>query len=709
MTFVTPLLLAGSLLIAVPVLLHLIMRRQPQRLEFPALQFIRQRQQANRRRLNLRHWLLLALRCALIAGLAFALARPTLKGSGLQSKEGAPLAVALVIDNSLRMQYVHRNQTRQEVAIEFAQSLVSKLPEGTQAAVLDRSRGSSGFVDSLPTAEARLRGINPAGNVRPLRDIVRDAIQLVAEREEYRQEVFVFTDLSIADWDEQSQDSLNKLLQENADVKLYLVNIGAERTSNQALLPLELRQATIRSGEPLHIRVPIAVTGLSEAPLLELYLLDSTGQPVKRGQQIVSPSEEGRGEAVFEIGGLSLGTHQGYVSLPASDPLGVDNTRYFTVEVQRPAEVLLLAERKRDAVFLREALQPSLDDDSAVRFRCEIQRYSEATSVQLSEFDAVCLLDPPALSDPLWQALGDYVEQGGGLGIFLGHRARPSAFNQEAAQRLLPGNLKLRSRYATYLRPRGLDHPALSGLRDYAETVPWQIYPVWQFWEFGDLAGDTYVVARYHNERPALLERTFGQGRVLTLSTPISDPLEPKGREPWNLLPTGPEPWPFLALSNQIVGYLAQHGNDQLTFRSGETVNLQLSTDEQVSTYVLREPDGESLRRTLPPGEKAIRISTTDKLGNYRISSGGQSRQLDMGFSINATEEISVLEQVDPAELAKSLPKDQVELATNLRNVEEYVAVGPPSRELFPWLIALVALVWGTEHVLANRFYREAP
>jgi hypothetical protein len=52
------------------------------------------------------------------------------------------------------------------------------------------------------------------------------------------------------------------------------------------------------------------------------------------------------------------------------------------------------------------------------------------------------------------------------------------------------------------------------------------------------------------------------------------------------------------------------------------------------------------------------------------------------------------------------LPKDRVRLADNLDEVEAYVSVGRSGRELYPWAIALVAMVWGAEHVLANRFYR---
>ena len=69
MAFANLSLLLGALLVTVPILLHLVLRQEPKRLVFPALRFLQQRREANRRRLQLRHWLLLALRCAAIAAL----------------------------------------------------------------------------------------------------------------------------------------------------------------------------------------------------------------------------------------------------------------------------------------------------------------------------------------------------------------------------------------------------------------------------------------------------------------------------------------------------------------------------------------------------------------------------------------------------------------------------------------------------------------
>ena len=79
MEFLHPGLLAGGALAALPIVLHLIMRQRPQRLEFPALRFLQARQASNRRTLKLRHLILLLLRMAVIAVLAAALARPSAK------------------------------------------------------------------------------------------------------------------------------------------------------------------------------------------------------------------------------------------------------------------------------------------------------------------------------------------------------------------------------------------------------------------------------------------------------------------------------------------------------------------------------------------------------------------------------------------------------------------------------------------------------
>jgi hypothetical protein len=707
MGFLTPMLLAGTALVAVPIVLHLVMRRQSRQLTFPALRFVQQRRESNRRRMRLRHWLLLALRCALVAGIAIALARPTLKGSGLRGKEGAPLAVAVVVDNSLRMQYVHQNRTRLEQATKTASDLVTKLPEDSAAAICDLGRAASGFAPDLSAAASRLQNLKTTADARSLTSVVVEAINLVAEQEERRQEVFVFTDLTTPAWPEDGVKAIDAALAEAPDVRIYVFDAGVESPKNASLGELKLRRSVLRPGESLHIEAALAATAGGDPPLVELHLAAEDGRLEKRRETIAEIDSSGEGRVTFDVKDLPLGTHQGSVNLVAADPLAVDNTRYFTVEVRPPARVLLLAERPQDARLLSEALSPS-EGAGPTRFECRTVSFDNAAEATLEDHHAVLALDPGPLNDELWTRLAEYAASGGGVGVFLGHNATGelAKLNAEAPQRVLGGDLVRISRDATYLRPRRLDHPALAELRDYAEAIPWPICKVFRYWQLDQLAGDAYVVATFANEEPAILERAVGRGRVMTVTTPFSDPLAPEGREPWNVFLATEAAWPFVAIADQLTGYLAQDAEERLDYLAGETAHLRLAPRQQVSNYVLRTPGGQPTGRVASGDELAV--SVTDELGNYRLTAGGRAGKLDRGFSVNAPPEVSDLSRIDPEMIVESLPDERVRLADSLDEVEEYVNVGRSGRELYPWAIAMVALVWGAEHVLANRFYRGA-
>lgn len=99
MTFLHPWFLAGLLAAGVPLLLHLVQRREPPTVVFPAVRYLLDATREHQRRLRIRHWLLLLLRTLLIAALVLAAAGPTVRRSGVTSH--APSALVLVLDNSL--------------------------------------------------------------------------------------------------------------------------------------------------------------------------------------------------------------------------------------------------------------------------------------------------------------------------------------------------------------------------------------------------------------------------------------------------------------------------------------------------------------------------------------------------------------------------------------------------------------------------------
>ena len=96
--FLHPWALVGLAAAAIPVLLHLLARREPPTVVFPAVRYLITTTREHQRRLKLQHLLLLLVRTLLVVALALAAAGPTLPRGGVAGH--APSALVLVLDNS---------------------------------------------------------------------------------------------------------------------------------------------------------------------------------------------------------------------------------------------------------------------------------------------------------------------------------------------------------------------------------------------------------------------------------------------------------------------------------------------------------------------------------------------------------------------------------------------------------------------------------
>lgn len=96
--FLHPWVLAGLVAAGIPILLHLIARRQPPTIVFPAVRYLLTTTQEHQKRLKLQNWLLLLLRTLLIIAIVLAAAGPTVRLSGVPGH--APSALVVVLDNS---------------------------------------------------------------------------------------------------------------------------------------------------------------------------------------------------------------------------------------------------------------------------------------------------------------------------------------------------------------------------------------------------------------------------------------------------------------------------------------------------------------------------------------------------------------------------------------------------------------------------------
>src|SRR5947207_15554243 len=103
MTFLSPLLIWGTLLGVIPIIIHLLNRRRFRRVERAPMRLLKLTIQRNRRRIQLEQFLLLLVRVALPVLLFSLLARPMVTPTGLARWLGVrgPTSRAILSDDPM--------------------------------------------------------------------------------------------------------------------------------------------------------------------------------------------------------------------------------------------------------------------------------------------------------------------------------------------------------------------------------------------------------------------------------------------------------------------------------------------------------------------------------------------------------------------------------------------------------------------------------
>jgi hypothetical protein len=788
-SFANAILFAGAGLIAVPILLHLLMRQQPKRIVFPAVRFIKQRQQANRRRLRFRHLVLLAARCLAILLLVLAVARPsippelvdrfvassivggltvvallgvaaaywlqsrrwvfvaTLVVAGILVAAGAalavswigerqesnvaggveaPVAAALVFDTSPRLAYRHDDRERLDVAREMALWLVGQLPSESEIAVLNSRSDSSAFAIDRGAAQKKIESLGPTAAGLPLPAVVAEAIARVRESELEQREVYVFTDLAAVAWPGEDTRQLAARIKEGEDVRLYLIDVGVEEPLNFTLGDLRRFDDAVPTGGTLALHTDVSAIGAGGERTVELheFLQDNANaipekpneRPTRvRARKTVNVTAGGASQVELSASGFAEGTTQGFVQLVGGDGLSWDDRRYFTVTVAPAKHVLIASPKPVDnyVLFMAEAVSPS-GEASGRQYTCDVMDLDELTATRLEDLEtyaAVCVLDPTPATAKLWTLLADYARLGGGVGVFLGANAGgnvrvPVSQINEAASDLLPAPLqriRTRTNPPFQLVTDNKSDAILARLANY--DVPWSAYPVYKYWQLGDLSRGVRVVARFSDGGPAILDAPLGQGRVVWMTTPVSDPASILGY--WNLLPTADPPWPFLALIDGTMNYLTGGGSERFNYTTGESAVL--SVPPRYGSVVVTTPPGDNL--TLSPDAKQQRLffRGTEWPGCYVASAGGTLDRWQRGFSANAPAAECNLTRIDPAALREAIGLSTLEIAKSREEINRDISRGRVGVKLFPWIALVLAGIMAAEFVLATFFYRTTP
>ena len=254
MSFLNPLLLAGVLTAAIPIVLHLIQRRQARILPIATLRFLRTIPARTIRRRRLEEYLLLLARALLLGLLAFGAARPVLTRAEAQ---GGATAVAIVIDDSWSMDRRNLGITRFTAAVEAALRTVRTLSDGDRVAIL-RASAPSGETLSVDLAGARRRlgSLSVSPRAPDLLRAVRKGLDLLADTAEPNRELVVITDLQHRAVAPVAEDLT--LSEADRRVRVALVDLGSADAANLSITRVEAGSGVAVAGEPMRVAAFIA-------------------------------------------------------------------------------------------------------------------------------------------------------------------------------------------------------------------------------------------------------------------------------------------------------------------------------------------------------------------------------------------------------------------------------------------------------------------
>lgn len=711
LTFLTPMLLGGAALVAVPIILHMIMRRKPVPHDFPALRFLREKAVATRRRLRLNHILLLLLRTAALVLLASALARPVLRGANWLGAGEGPVAAAFVFDTAPRMLLREANRTRLDQAKVMAKVLFGKLPASSKVAVLDTAGGPAAFSPSEAAAAVRIEKLAAATPAATLSAAVADALRLLAAADFERRELYVFTDCSRGAWEGAAALDLAKAQPGTAAL---FVDVGAATPQNFALETVDLSSDQLPAGTPLGITVATGRSGPEATRGVAVELLAADGHYARRGLKPLEWKPGVTGQVDFEIAGLEPGLRQGRVLIDGDDDLEADNVRAFTVEVGAPARVLVAAPAPsaRNGLFMLQAIAPAaLRKAGKARFDAQLLDVAALDSAPWEDARGIVLVDPPPLAPRTWEQLEQWTAGGRGLVVWLGPRAGdPARFNSEAARRVLGGGIARVWRSpddGNFIAPAALDHPILAAFRRVGDEVPWQDFPVARHWEFEAAPADAdgtegaaTLVAGYRNGLPAIVEHRLGLGRVVVVTTPASQAADDP--DAWNTLATGFEPWPFVMLANESLLFAIDTADDRNVV-TGMPAVLHLDRRDVAAAFV-RTPTGDDFPAAVDQKRGTITVTATQVPGNYAVRAGGEAAGIAKGFSANLPPTATDYVRLGPEALATVLGEGH-RLARTEADLVRDVNLERIGAELFGWLVLLAAVVMAADWIVANRFY----
>jgi hypothetical protein len=686
--FVQGIFLGALAALAIPIVIHLVFRQRPKRVELGTLRFLRIVLEQNARRRRVMRWLLLALRLACVALLAFLFARPYLLAF---QAAGEKQTIVALIDSSASMELKQEGVRAIERAVSAAKELL---------ATEDNARFEIAFFDHRvhplvkpqPSAPGRTERAAPGELARLLEVPVAChgatdfgaamewARDVLAKAPPGPRQLHVFTDFQRSGLAWSEVDALPD------DIASYLHDLGRPAINNLSVTEARAERAWLRNGEQTSIHVTIYNGGpfASEELPVVMQLVNSARKHEKLELREQVKVDAGAMQSLrFDLPPLGEGLWQGTVAVEAEDDLPLDNRRHVALLASPPYQVLLVDGRPSPSPILSSTyvLEAALRLEEPGELNPASPFEPRPIAVgdpfpNLDRFDVVVLSDVGDLAEKDARNLADFVRRGGGLFVFCGESVTTERTKSLEAAGLTVGAVE------------GVEHATDLPLRLKQWDVKHPIFAAFSDPQLGDLqrlsfsaatkiapAEHAVVLAEFGGGKPAVIERRLGQGSVIWFASTCD--------RTWG-------EWTrsrlYLPLVYQFLGY-------QSGLLDGGRVRQEV-LDRAVDLAAamgaaVRAPSSDEPAESAPP-EEVPGIHAKDR---YTLVVGYSPREAET-------------DRCEPEEFASRFglkPASQAIAQADAAPTAELAGTELMDSEIWPWLAMLLLVTVVIEGFVANR------
>lgn len=701
------LLMWGGIATSVPLIIHLLNRRRFRVVRWAAMEFVLKAVKQNKKRIRLENFLLLLLRMLLIFLIALFVARTQSGGGVLSVLPGASESIEriFIIDDSASLDQKFGGKTAYEQAveasIEFCDDLIDKessdvvtLVIGSKPAIAKRRLAPKVAKDELKLLLKRKAVDIPIDLVSAVKTVVdgKDAEESGedAKTESLRKVLYVMTDMREVDWIGPSQSKAKRLgaqlrqFQDQGDKKaeILLIDVASDDVGNVGITDFKCLDKVILSKIDAKFQATIKNFGLKELNNLQLMLkVGNSSVPsksiksLKRGQSLeINFSHR------FSKPGVTPVTIKVVGGDGDKDVLSRDDQRHLSVEVLESINLLVVdgesarGDEVEESYFISSALAPT--DRFSVS--CKVIDSDDILDEDLNQFHAIVICNLDYWPEQRLLALKNFIKRGGGLGIYLGDRINPRRYMADFWDRgngFLPapiGELKGSDDpdVVFQLAPLTQPHTVVSAFEGKGQMLMRLIhfqkcYDIPDF-DYGSLGekrklSRPNVLLRFADDKktPALIERTYGKGRVLLFNTSADTE--------WT---DWPKDYSYVLVAQQTARYLAPTSSAQRNLLAGQALKRGVNPAYYKNDAKLFPPEALKLpARTLffrrkNPAALYQRLSyeETSMAGIYKlvlkktVSGGGAGKDVAESFAINLAAEESDLRRIEKTQLMSAMP-----------------------------------------------------